>query len=274
MRGDGDGPRPVVMMGSGLGGLFADVRERHARAFTARGITVLGFDCRYSGEGSGRPRRLIDIRRQRRDWRAAIRFAQTQRDGVDHDRVALRGTSMAGGHVLSLAADHPELRAVVAQAPRLRSGAAPIPARKTLGIARLVTLDLAREALGGPPVNVRFVGGPGEIAPLTEPGALEHDELLAREGRPRGNATPARSALGPTTYSPVHRAHLSRVPTSISVATQDGIAPATQARWVARSIGAELHEVDTGHFGVSRGAPFARLSTAQADFLEAQLEAG
>lgn len=273
VRGEGEGPRPVVVMGSGLGGLFSDVPTRYARLFAARGMTVLGFDYRHFGESSGEPRRLGDMRAQREDWRAAIAAVPTLGD-VDASRVALWGTSMGGGHALGLASEYPSLRAVVAQVPHLGAGAAQTPMARMLELGRLVMRDIARAAMRRAPVEVPFVGRPGTVALMTEAGAFEHYDWLAGQGLPRVNRTPARTALSVATYSPLAAARRSQVPTFIVAAARDRVAPAWVARGLARQLDAQYREVDTGHFGVYRGSAFDELAPLEAAFLAARLDVG
>src|SRR5271169_1031350 len=50
------------------------------------------------------------------DWAAAVAYARTLR-GIDHDRIAVWGTSFGGGHAIATAARLPGIAAAVAQCP-------------------------------------------------------------------------------------------------------------------------------------------------------------
>src|SRR3712207_3531628 len=97
-RPHGGGPHPAIVMGHGPGGVRHMRLDAYAERFSAAGFVVLLFDYRHWGDSAGEPRQLLDIGRQLDDWRAAFRFARAL-DGVDVERVALWGTSFAGGHV-------------------------------------------------------------------------------------------------------------------------------------------------------------------------------
>ena len=71
---------------------------RARRAFAEAGIDALVFDYRGFGDSDGRAPPGRGVRRQRQDYHAAVAAAR-HLPGVDPDRIALWGTSYAGGHV-------------------------------------------------------------------------------------------------------------------------------------------------------------------------------
>src|SRR6476661_499112 len=77
---------------------------------------VMAFDFRRLGESGGSPRQVVRIDDQLDDYRAAIAFAATLPE-VDPTKIAIWGFSLAGGHVLRVAAREPGLAAAIAQAP-------------------------------------------------------------------------------------------------------------------------------------------------------------
>ena len=109
------GTLPCVVMGHGFSGTQDRLFE-NARRFAEAGFAALTFDYRSFGESGGEPRQVVSVRGQLEDWRAAIRFARGL-EGVDPDRVALWGSSLGGGHAVSVAAENPRIAAVVAQMP-------------------------------------------------------------------------------------------------------------------------------------------------------------
>lgn len=270
----GPGTYPAVIVAAGLGGLYSGNPAKYGARFVEAGMTVVGFDYRHFGASTGKPKRLIDLRKQRRDWRAAIAFIK-RLAGVDSSRIALWGTSMSGGHVLFLGAEYPELKAVVAQVPHMDGrGAAARQNPVTLaGIAALTALDLASAAVGGSPVQVPLIGRPGTAALMTAPGAWEYAQRTL-VGTGWVNATPARASLNVSGYSPVLQARASRVPTQIMVATGDEVAPPAPARQLARTLNADFLEVDTDHFGVYSGPIFETMIARQIDFLRTRLGLG
>lgn len=82
--------------------------QNYARLFTSHGYICLSFDYRHFGGSEGIPRQLIDITKQRQDWKSAIAFTRSQ-DDVDEDRVGIFGSSFGGGHVIVTAAEDPKV---------------------------------------------------------------------------------------------------------------------------------------------------------------------
>lgn len=129
----GQGLMPCVVMAHGFAGTM-DWLRRSAERFASAGIAALTFDYRNFGASGGQPRQLIDIDGQLEDWRAAIRFAREHAE-LDPQRIALWGSSLAGGHVITLAASEtapetaPETALKVALKTALKT--APEPAPKT-----------------------------------------------------------------------------------------------------------------------------------------------
>jgi len=83
-----DGRRPCVVMAHGFGGTRDSGLLPFAQAFAAAGLDAFVFDYRNFGDSTGEPRQLVDWRRHREDYRAAIAHAR-RLDGVDSDRIVL-----------------------------------------------------------------------------------------------------------------------------------------------------------------------------------------
>ena len=107
---------PIVILGHGLGATREMRLDAYAERFAQAGIAALAFTYRYFGDSGGQPRQLLSIKHQLADWDAAIAYARAHR-GVDGTRVAVWGSSFGGGHAITVASRHPELRAAVAQCP-------------------------------------------------------------------------------------------------------------------------------------------------------------
>ena len=84
-------PIPIVVMAHGLGSLRTMGLDAYASRFAAAGYAVLVFDYRGFGDSTGEPRNLVNRKRQREDWRAAIAYARAL-PGVDPAQVILWGT--------------------------------------------------------------------------------------------------------------------------------------------------------------------------------------
>ena len=101
--------------------------DRFCERFAAAGCSALAFDLRHFGAGGGRPRRLLELRRQYEDCDAALAHARGL-EGIDGSRVVVWGTSFAGGHALDAAARNPRVSAAICLVP-LMDGAVPPPGR-------------------------------------------------------------------------------------------------------------------------------------------------
>ena len=106
---------PCVVMANGMSLTRRDGLPRFAERFAAAGLAVLAFDFRHLGDSAGEPRQLVDYRRQRADFSAAIACARAL-DGVDPDRIAAWGFSFGGGLAI-YAAGAERLAAAVALCP-------------------------------------------------------------------------------------------------------------------------------------------------------------
>src|SRR5215471_19974352 len=90
---------PLVVMAHGFGGTRDMRLPAYARRFAAAGLASLIFDYATFGASDGTLRNDHDWRRQLADWHAALSFARTL-PGIDPMRIALWGTSFAGGLVV------------------------------------------------------------------------------------------------------------------------------------------------------------------------------
>ena len=82
-------PHPLVVMAPGSSATIRMAFDRHAEALAARGLAVLLYDPRNTGESGGEPRRELNVWVQARGYRDAARFAKSALPEADGDRVAL-----------------------------------------------------------------------------------------------------------------------------------------------------------------------------------------
>ena len=157
-------------MAHGFGCVRALRLPAYAERFASAGYVVVVFDYRYFGDSGGSPRQLLDVAAQLDDWRAAIAWARTL-DGVEPGRVVGWGTSLSGGHVITLAGTGAPLAAIIAQVPHL-SGLAAVRATGVRQSARLLPAaleDTVRALFHRPPRYVDSVGRPGSRAIMVTP---------------------------------------------------------------------------------------------------------
>jgi pimeloyl-ACP methyl ester carboxylesterase len=271
-----DGRRPCVVMAHGFGGTRDSGLLPFAQAFAAAGLDAFVFDYRNFGDSTGEPRQLVDWRRHREDYRAAIAHA-CRLDGVDSDRIVLWGTSYSGGHVVAVAADDARIAAVIAQTPAtdglaallaLAQYAGPVPPLRMTAIG---VRDLVGGLLGREPVRLPLVGPPGTLAAMASPDA--EPGFLAVAGPTYENAFCARALLDLVRNRPVTRAAALPCPTLFQIADRDAICPPAaveKAAWEATGR-AEVRRYPIGHFDIYVGEGRERSIADQLHFLRRHL---
>jgi len=269
----GPGPHPVVVLVHGGGGVHDMKLPDYEAAFGRAGLAVVAFDYRHFGSSGGEPRQRLSVRRQLADVEAALAFAGTLPD-VDAGRMALWGTSFGAGHVVTVAARHPELAAAVVQCP-IVVGRAPALASGWTALARLagpIIADVGRAVLRRPRRYVALAGRPGERAFVTTPGAYDgwHDVAPARTTFE--NRVTAASGLGVLVYRADRRAAQVRCPLLVCVSDHEELMdPALAARVAARAPRGTAIHYPAGHFDVYFPPLFDRLVADQIDFLRRHL---
>jgi uncharacterized protein len=248
-----------VVMAGGAGVTKEPATDRFAARFHAAGYSVLAFDHRHFGESGGTPRQVVRIREQLADWEAALDCAASL-PGVAAGKIAGWGFSLAGGHLLRLAArpsGQQRLAAVIAQAPLTDGAVSSPPAlrHETLGVrARfpLIALrDVARGLAGRESLVVPLAGPRGAVAVLTTPDATDAGPALNP-----GNAYPewqqtiaARSVIPLGMYRPARTASRINCPLLAVISTRDQSVLAAPALKAARRAPAgEVLEIDGMHY--------------------------
>jgi dienelactone hydrolase len=129
----GGARRPGIVTANALTSVKEINLPDYAERFAAAGYPTVVFDYRYWGASTGSPRFHVAPAEHRADIRHALTFLAAQ-PGVDPRRLGGFGISMGGGHMLSLAAWEPRLRAVAVAStgidpPRARAPLSPAAAR-------------------------------------------------------------------------------------------------------------------------------------------------
>jgi len=264
---------PVVILGHGLGATREMRLDAFAERFAQAGIAALAFTYRHFGDSGGQPRQLLSIKRQLADWDAAIAYVKDRRD-VDGTRIAVWGSSFGGGHSITVASRHPELRAAVAQCPftdGLASALALGPAA-FLKALPAVAKDFVSMIGGRAPVMIPLAGAPGSLALMNAPDALPGYQALVPADKTFRNEVAARVTPTIMAYRPGREVKKINFPILFCVSNTDTVTPPTQTLRYARTAPrGEIKRYDAGHFDFYIGDAFDALVRDQLDFLTRQL---
>jgi len=272
----GEGPHPAIVMGHGLGAVKEMRLDAYAERFQAAGYACLVFDYRHFGASAGRPRQLLDIKRQLADWAAALDWTRS-RQGLDPARIVVWGTSFGGGHALLTAARNHDVAAAVAQCP-FTDGPASAMAVNPISSAKVTALalrDIVGARLGRDPVLVATAGPSRSAALMSAPDALPGMSALVDDrGAPWRNEVCARVGLTIPLYIPGRQAGGIRCPVLFCICEGDSVAPAKATqRHAARARQAEIRLYPHGHFEIYLGEPFEQAVADQLDFLSRHVPA-
>jgi fermentation-respiration switch protein FrsA (DUF1100 family) len=270
---DGVTSPPVVILGHGLGGTREMRLDAFAERFAQAGIAALAFTYRHFGDSGGQPRQLLSIKRQLADWDAAIAWVKERRD-VDGTRIAVWGSSFGGGHSITVAARHPELKAAVSQCP-FTDGLASALALGPVASSKLlpaVARDYVSILLRRPPVTIPIAAPPGQLALMNAPDALPGYAALMPTGTTFVNKAAARVAPTIMAYRPGRAAKQIKFPILFCVSNTDSVTPPAQTvRYASMAPRGEIKHYDAGHFDFYLGEPFEALVRDQVEFLTRQL---
>ena len=275
---DADGRAPAVILAHGLGFTRDCGLDSYAQAFAQAGIHAVVFDYSGFGDSEGTPRDVVNVDSQLRDYECAI-TATRALDGVAPKRVALWGTSYAGGIVVAAAARDGEIAAVVSQCPNLDNLATALflvrntPPLHGAWLVSGVRRDGVRALRKREPFYVRAMGPEGSGS------AYPSDDIWARLQHLAGPTWNNRIGLRDFLRLPVFRAvsYLDRLPCRIQfIACElDDLTPVAPTLAAAKKLGdkADLYRVQAGHFDVYVEPFLAPAVAAQTKFLVGELRA-
>ena len=255
-------------MGHGLGATREMGLAPFAERFASAGLAALVFTYRNFGDSEGHHRQVVSVKGQLRDWESALAFVKTVPQ-VDASRVAVWGTSFGGGHAITIASRHAELKAAVAQCPFTdgTASAGTLGLTATMRMFALVAKDqIAR--LRGRAATLPIAASPGELALMNAPDALPGYRNLLPPNTSWVNNTPARSILHIIRYRPGRAAKEVQVPILFCVSAADTVAPSEQTLTYAQQAPrGDVRIYDAGHFDFYLGEVQRRLATEQTEFL-------
>lgn len=274
-RPDGAGLHPCVVLAHGFGGTREGRLWAYAERFAAAGMAALVFDYRHFGGSEGEPRQLISIGKQHADWRAAVAFARSL-DDIDPERIAIWGTSFAGGHVMKVAAADDRIAAVVSQAP-FTDGISALRAagfKESLRLAVAGVLDGIAALTDGEPLLIPVVASPGTGGAMSQPGAYEGYRAIFEDPADWRNEVCGRFVLALGTYAPARSAKDVHCPLLVCALGGDSVTPPGPALRAAKQA-PRGESVDYGtewdHFDIYVGELFERTIVDQIAFLTRSL---
>lgn len=255
---------PCVILGHGFSGT-QDRLWGSAERFAQEGMAALTFDYRNFGESGGEPRQVARVKEQLRDFKNAIAFARTQ-PGIDPKRIGLWGSSLGGGHVITLAAEDPTIAAVVAQVP-FNGFPKKVEGRTRQETNRMLAAmikDSLRGLFHRPPLYVKAVGNRGELAVMASEQAEKTIEAMQSDLWQ--NKIAPRGLIDMMKYKPGKVAAKIQVPVLVCIAEYDKETLSATQRALATGPKAELRTYPVAHFDFYRPDIRKRLLDEQAAF--------
>ena len=265
-------------MSNGFGGTKDMALPAYAQRFVREGMAVLTYDYRHFGESGGEPRQLFDPGKQLDDLRAAVRFARGRRE-INPDRIALWGTSAAGGYGLVIAAEDKQIACVIAQCPSLDRHADFKKSLQENGLGFFLRLfvhaqrDKGRSRLGMPPHRLPIVGKPGTLAMHTGQDVFQGYTGLAAGSSTFTNTVCARVLLIEDKHNPANYAEQVQCPFLLVLCEQDHLVDNTANHTVADKMRelATVRIFPVNHFDIYQGDWFEQDIAEQISFLNKQL---
>jgi len=292
---------PIVVMSHGIGGQKDMGLLRYGEEFVNAGFAVLIFDYRHFGGSFANKkapfRNFIYPWNHYEDIMTVVRFIKSnalQGFLVNSNKIALWGTSFAGGHVIMASSELPpnSISAVISQVPHMNGREATksaIASRGLLQSFRVVLLGIADILFSqllqlSPPLYVKIAAKKEENEIGYMSLSQEHFDLYISK-HPKvylggwKNLAPARTLLFLSLYNPVEKLeNFTAAPVLFVTAKQDDLCPpkfVVDSVAKAQNQGSSLltHvQVDTNHFGIYNGKHFEESVTAMKTFLSKHLK--
>ena len=263
-----DAPRPCIVMGSGFGGT-QDTPSiiAVATAFAQAGFHAFTFDYRNLGESDGQPRQLVSIDGQQEDFLSAISFIKKQ-PAVDEKALGIWGSSLGGGHVISVAAKEKDLSVVIAQIPF--NGFPKKNGRSlwdTLKLLHVMIKDKNRGKKGLPPLYIPAVGKTGEIAVMV--GEEVTNTISDMQTKTWRNEVAPRALMDMMKYKPSTVANKIKAPVMVSYGEHDKETQGPQTTELIESLPkVEVKAYPFTHFDFYKPSIREKIITDQIAFLK------
>ncbi|MEX1665439.1 alpha/beta hydrolase [Zhongshania arctica] len=239
---------PTILIVHGWGATQLTLITNYIAAFNDAGFCVVTFDYPGWGDSEGLPRNVISPWRREKVVESALAYTKSLPD-VDETNIILWGSSFGGGHVVRIAAEHPELRGAIAQVPMLDG----LLAVKSVPLARMLRfgVDILLDLLN--PFSTRYVpiiSEAGGYSSMDRDGAWRVEEWIrANLTQLNDNRVAARSLATMAFYRPFKYLQSIQIPTLVIGATRDTVAPFDEDKVKRMSSEAiEIRTIDANHF--------------------------
>jgi len=236
------------------------------------GFSAFTFDYATFGWSAGWPRHQVKPQKHVKDLQAALSYVRTDlANQADASRIGLWGTSMGGGHVLSVASGDSDIRAVVANVPHVKSALESIigtlqrePILTSIGLVKVLGALIKwsiSQLLNGTTTYIPLHGQPGSSAMMQNKGDDEgYSSMIHDNARAIGwkNFASVGSVLPSLFYRPINKVHNISSPALLIAAENDTLCSADSAYVAAKQMNPDQTKVVTlhnaGHFDVYDGA--------------------
>jgi dienelactone hydrolase len=283
LPGEKESAAPCIVMATGFSATMDWILPDFAKKFAEKGFAVLTFDYRHFGESEGKPRQVIDIKKQRADLKNAIAFARNY-EGIDKNKIALWGTSLGGSHVIEIASNDPGIFAVIGNMPaidavkgantRAKMKKANVTIVKAfIATAKLVwaaLLDKLKRFFGLCPKYIEVYGEPGK-AVFTDPAIAGNFKNLMEKSSSWINKVAAGFLFNLPRYKDGTFERI-KAPLLITLASVDvEISSEFIKQKSSRSSSVEIKEYPVNQFSMYHGEAFNQVVNDQLYFLNSCL---
>lgn len=259
----------VILMAHGLAGVRQFKLVQYAKRFAQAGYAVVLFDYRYWGGSTGRPRELVSIKAQLEDWRTMMSHI-AERKSIDARKMILWGTSLSGGYVLDLAAEHPTIQAVIAQVPFIDG--AEMAKSYPLALLPKALKESSQDYMGakvGLAARKLSVAAPNMPSYLPTAEAYHGYQSILNPDYYWSGEIPAREFFKLLRYRPIQNVRQINIPVLFIAAKHDSLISIESSREAATNIApfVDYHEWDMKHFDIYHDDWFEKSVNTQLEFL-------
>lgn len=239
-------PVPAVVSAQGFGNVKEVFLPAVAEQLAGAGIASLHFDYAGFGDSGGEPRQHVEPVAQLAQFDTALGHLAGL-NGIDAGRIGVWGPSLAGGHVMRLAATDGRVRCALAMVPFVETDATNTPP----ALLDAIVTDMAARERGEVHGTIALVGPPGDLAVITDDDAAEMGELMVEIAPNLHNEVTLASLIELAAYRPLTGVDAFRSPIRVILAMQDTVNPPTTTRAALDPFeGVDEVELDGTHFSV------------------------